>query len=136
MPDNADQRRDEKVFVLIITTLREPNFYNKLNMALALTKSLRASIAKKYNVTAFQNGIRKILKDQNFVRALLSRESIIAEDAIIYYGSEHRDCDYNYDTELEKVIVPLNLNITEFLGSIINELDVSRGLTLDSIPGA
>jgi hypothetical protein len=126
-------RKDEKLFVLIMSAIKEPNFYKKLHLTYLLTFNITSDLAIKYNLKEFQDSIRELLLDQEFIRALLFRESMLVEDANIYFGMEHIDCPYNYNPELDKMIGEVDLNITEFLAGIVSELDIKQNVNLDEV---
>ena len=133
MGNETNQRKDEKLFILIISCLREPNFYRKLHLAYLLTFNIDDELGKKYDLEKFQKNIHDLLVDTNFLRAVHHRESIIMEDGHIYFGQEHIGCDYNYEPELEQAITGIDVNITEFLAAIVKELDIPKGFSFDSV---
>ena len=83
MGNETNQRKDEKLFILIISCLREPNFYRKLHLAYLLTFNIDDELGKKYDLEKFQKNIHDLLVDTNFLRAVHHRESIIMEDGHI-----------------------------------------------------
>lgn len=131
--DEDVRRKDEKLFLLIIKTISEQNMYQKLELAYLLTFNIRQELALRYEVEEFRNGLREILKNDVFIRQIHHRQSIINEDGTIYFGEEHLDCPYNYNEEVEKSIIDLRLNITEFLATILGDLDLPVGLSFDSL---
>jgi hypothetical protein len=134
--DADEMHKDEKLFVLILSCLKEPNLYRKLQLAYLLSFNIRSEIAEKFEVDKFRTDMKELLTNEPFVRAINHRQSIILEDGNIYFGQEHLDCPYNYDTELEAMILSIELNLTEFLAEIVNELDLPSNLDLGSIVGS
>jgi hypothetical protein len=133
--DQDAQRKDEKLFILILSALKEPNLYRKLQLAYLLTFNIRSEIAEKFEVGKFQSDMKDLLVNEPFVRAINHRQSIIVEDGNIYFGEEHLACPYNYDTELESTILAIELNLTEFLAQVTNELDLPSDIDIGSITG-
>jgi hypothetical protein len=133
--DADAMRKDEKLFVLILTCLKEPNLYRKLQLAYLLTFNIRSEIAEKFEVGKFQADMKDLLVNEPFVRAIHKRQAVILEDGNIYFGEEHLACPYNYETELEETILAIELNLTEFLAQIVNELDLPSNIDIGSIMG-
>lgn len=134
--DAEAQRKDEKLFVLILTCLKEPNLYRKLQLAYLLTYNIRSEIAAKFEVVQFQKDMKDLLVNEPFVRAIHKRQAVIVEDGNVYFGEEHLACPYNYDTELETTILAIELNLTEFLAQIVNELDLPSDIDIGSLTGS
>lgn len=135
--DQEDIRhKDEKLFVLILTCLREPNFYRKLQLAYLLTFNISTELALKYKVEDFQKDLKELLLNEPFIRGINKRQSIIVEDGNVYFGEEHLDCPYNYEPELETTILNVEINLVEFLAQIINELDLPTNLDLNHLRDA
>ena len=136
MPTSADVlRKDEKLFILIINCLKEPNFYRKLHLAYLMSFNIPPELGKRYKLDEFQTNLKNLLLDENFVRSINFRESIIGEDGNVYFGQEHLDCPFNYEPEIEKAVLQIDLNITEFLGCIVNELDLPKKFSMDEVEG-
>ena len=133
MAEEEEHRKDEKLFVLILHCLKEPNFYRKLQLAYLLTFNINPELATKYEVGDFQKDIKELLLNEPFIRGVNKRQSIIVEDGNIYFGEEHLDCPYNYDVELESTILNVENNLIEFLAQIVNELDIPINFDLGSV---
>jgi hypothetical protein len=132
--ENEDLRhKDEKLFILILNCVKEPNFYRKLQLAYLLTFNISPDLALKYDAEQFQKDIKELLLDEPFVRGINRRQSIILEDGNVYFGEEHLACPYNYELELETTILNVEVNLTEFLAQITNALDIPINLDLGSI---
>lgn len=133
MYDSSKQRKDEKLFVLILKCLDEKDTYKKIHFAYFLTFSINEEIIDNKVLKKFQKLLKETLLDEQLIRELRKRESIIQEDGNVYFGREYLESPYNYDKELEEHILAIDFSITEFLASVMNEIDIPKGFKLDEI---
>ena len=104
----------------------------RMEIAYILSYAVSTEIQRKVNAVKLRKLCLTHLKDEVFMRRLRKRLSITEIEGIEsakYWDKiiDKFEDTYNYDKEMEIEILEINMELLQFLGSLIKELDAEEG---------